>query len=138
MATRKITILVVLASLSPVRAGPSDDVDQPTLSARDLKKYFEPYVPAVKECYVVNANGHDVDGTLRLELVIRPGGDVIRFGFVAPGVAGAWLRRLDGCLRRLSDTWHFPVRRSYTTAVMPFLFERTFAPGAGPKPQGGL
>jgi hypothetical protein len=112
--------------------GSGDDSDQQTISAKDLKKYFEPYIPAVRDCYVANAHEREADGNLRLELIIHRDGTVFRFGFAARGVTGAWLRKLDGCLRELSETWHFPVRRGFTTAVMPFYFQRTLAPGAGP------
>jgi len=98
--------------------------DELTISAKDLKKAFAPYVPAVRDCYAAHAHAPRADGTLRLELVIQRDGTVYKFGFDAPGVTGPARRDLGDCLRPLSETWHFPVRRGYTTAIIPFLFAR--------------
>jgi len=103
-----------------------------TLSAVDVATYFAPNVPAVRGCYLTHARGKAMDGTLRLELIIHPNGLVFRFGFAAPGVVAPALRKLETCLRDLVPSWHFPERKGYTTAVLPFLFQRTQAPGAGP------
>ncbi len=109
------------------------DPDQPSLDAKDLKKYFAPYVAGVKDCYAASSRDRTATGVLRLELVIRPDGTVNRFSFRAPGIIGGQLRLLDSCLRPKSETWHFPVRRGFTTAIIPFQFQLTSAPGAGPK-----
>lgn len=120
------------APIAAAQAQGGGDPDQPTLNASDLKKYFAPYIVGVKDCYVASSRGRTATNLLRLEIVIRPDGTVSRFAFKAPGVIGTSLRVLDGCLRSLSETWHFPVRRGFTTAVLPFQFQRTYAPGAGP------
>ncbi len=117
----KSLAFVALAALSGLAAADPDE-DQPTISAPALTKAFQPYVPAVRDCYA--AHGRRAGGTLRLELVIQRDGTVYRFGFDAPGVTGAAYRDLDACLRPLSEIWHFPVRRGYTTAVLPFMFTR--------------
>jgi hypothetical protein len=96
------------------------DPNQDTINAKDLQNYFAPYVPAVRDCYVVNSTGRG--GTLRLDLVIHPEGHVFRFAFTATGVAGVKLGKLDVCLRRLSKDWHFPYRKKFTSAVLPFTF----------------
>lgn len=114
-----------------VAAG-EDPRPAPTLSAKEVATYFEPYLPEVRGCYLANARSKTADGTLRLELIIHPDGKVFRFGFVAAGVVKPWLPRLDACLRKLPPAWSFPARRGYTSAVLPFLFQRTRAPGAGP------
>lgn len=112
--------------------GPERPGDDRSLTAAEVTRSFEPYAAAVRTCYLDHGRSKTADGTLRIELLIHPGGKVFRFGFVARGVTNPWLQRLDGCLRPLSMTWAFPVRRGFTTAVMPFLFQRTRAPGAGP------
>jgi hypothetical protein len=103
-----------------------------TLSARDLQRYFAPYVPQVRDCYLTCARGPAVDGALRLELIVHPSGSIFKFGFAAPGIDPASRTRLDDCLRKLVPGWHLPVRSRFTTAVVPFLFHKTAAPGAGP------
>lgn len=109
-----------------------DDVDTPTLTAKEVARYFEPYAPAVRRCYIDHARSKSAEGTLRLELIIHSNGSIFKFGYAAPGVVKPHLERLDRCLRKLPPTWRFPVRRGFTSAVIPFLFVRTNAPGAGP------
>ena len=123
-----LAALVLAAAALVARA----DEPGPTLTAKELQTYFAPYVPDVRSCYVAYGRGPAVAGTLRLELIIHPSGDVFKFGFAAPGVEPAWRDRLGICLRKLVPRWHFPVRSRFTTAVLPFLFQRVFAPGAGP------
>ena len=110
-----------------------DQPDKPSLTAKELETYFEPYVPEVKKCWLTHAKGPDVKGELRLELVIHNHGHVRRFAFMAPGVVGKPLAKLDACLRKLSKKWSFPQRGGFTTAVIPFYYQRTNAPGAGPE-----
>jgi hypothetical protein len=132
MRRRWSACVVIAASLAaPVARARREDPDA-SLSAKDVATSFAPYVPAVRTCYLTHARGKAVDGTLRLELIIHPNGLIFRFGFAAPGVVGPPLGKLDTCLRGLAPSWRFPERRGYTTAVLPFLFQRTNAPGAGP------
>ena len=106
--------------------------DPETLTARDLQHYVAPYIPDVRSCYVSYGRGEAADGVLRLQLTIDPGGKISKLGFVSPGVDPPWRARLGSCLRQRVSSWHFPVRSRSTAAVMPFLFHRTEAPGAGP------
>jgi hypothetical protein len=108
----------------------ADDPD--TLSAKEIQYYFAPYLPEVRSCYVSYGHGRVAEGVLRLELIIRPGGSVSTLRVAAPGVDPPWLTRLGGCLRHRVRDWHFPVRDGFTTAVMPFLFHKAAAQGAGP------
>lgn len=103
-----------------------------TLDAKDIQHYFAPYLPEVRSCYATYGRGKAAGGVLRLELIIQPGGNILKLGLAAPGVDPPWLGRLDGCLRQRVSEWHFPVRSRFTTVVMPFLFHRADAPGAGP------
>jgi hypothetical protein len=117
-------IAVCAISLSSAAERGGGDPFKPDLDARDVQTYFGPYVASVRDCYAAHATSREADGTLRLELTIRPDGNLARFGFTAPGVSGGPLRRLDGCLRDLSQAWHFPVRRGFTQAVIPLWFQR--------------
>jgi hypothetical protein len=125
---RWLLVWLVLGAYSLAHA----DDPAPTLSARDVQGYFAPYVADVRSCFIAHGRGKAVEGTLRLELIIHPGGSIFKFGFAAPGVDPPWLGKLDDCLRKLVPGWHFPVRSRFTTAVVPFLFHKAAAPGAGP------
>lgn len=106
--------------------------DPDTLNAKEIEYYFAPYLPEVRSCYVSYGHGQAAAGALRLELVIQPGGSVSKLSVTAPGVDPSWRARLAGCLRQRVRGWHFPARGGVTTAMMPFLFHRADAPGAGP------
>lgn len=132
---RRLLAWIVIAAgqlVAPRAAAGRPDDPTATLSAQEVAHNFEPYVPGVRDCYLTHARGKDVDGTLRLELIIHPSGTIFRFGFTAPGVTGPRLGKLDACLRTLVPSWHLPARKGFTSAVLPFLFQRTSAPGAGP------
>ncbi len=124
--------LVTAAMFATTVAGARGDDPSATLTSAEVQTSFAPYLPEVRACYLANARGTGVTGVLRLELIIHPNGSVYRFGFAAPGVRGRSLARLDGCLRALATSWHLPERKGFTSAVVPYLFQRTSAPGAGP------
>lgn len=134
VVTRALVAITLVAgtAFGGIEKLPHDDkIDADSLTAKELHKYFEPYLVGIRDCYAANAKTGD--GTLRLELIIHRDGTVFKFGFTAPGVPSKAIQELDHCLRPLSETWHFPVRRGFTSAVVPFLFVHTHAPGAGPK-----
>ncbi len=124
-------VLVALV-VAPRAAADPDNLDKRSLTAKEVARYFEPYAPAVKSCYVAHARNPQATGLLRLELVIHHHGSIFRFGFTAPGVDKRNLAKLDACLRPLAATWRFPVRDGFTSAVLPFIYLKTNTPGAGP------
>lgn len=126
-----VIALVALGLAARASASP-DNLDKRSMTAKEVQRYFEPYAPAVRGCYIANAKNPEATGVLRLELVIHHHGSVFRFGFAAPGVNKRNLAKLDPCLRKLAATWRFPVRDGFTSAVLPFIFLKTNAPGAGP------
>lgn len=133
-AMRRLVVMSLMLELAlPCSAyGAPDNLDSHTLSAKEVAAYFAPYVADVRGCYLSNAKSKGATGDLRLELVIHHNGSIFRFGFASPGVISPWRPRLDACLRRLSKTWKFPLRKGFTSAVLPFVFLKTNAPGAGP------
>lgn len=131
-----VTTLVVLVALATtVRADePRDNPEAESLTAKELRKYIAPYVPGIRDCYLAKAKLGP--GTLRLELIIHRDGSVVRFGFTASKASATARQQLDRCLRPLSETWHFPVRRGFTTAVIPFHFVQAHGQGATPQREG--
>ncbi len=130
---RALAIIAVIWFVTiPRAAGDPGDIDAPTLSAKEVARYFAPYADGVRTCYLAHARNLEATGLLRLELLIHHHGAVFRFGFTAPGVSKPNMKKLDACLRKLSATWRFPLRTGFTSAVLPFVFQRANVPGAGP------
>jgi hypothetical protein len=101
-----------------------------TLTASEVLERFETYVVGVRDCYVRHgAPQRTAEGTLQVEMIIKPSGELLRVTVTAPGIVGD---RLGACVRQQSNEWRFPVREGYTTAVVPFNFVMTHAPGADP------
>ena len=129
---RALLLLSLFAATARADEPPRDNTEEASgLTAKELRKYIQPYMPGIRDCYVAKAKSGD--GSLRLELIIHRDGSVFKFAFTAPNVSAGTRQQLDRCLRPLSETWHFPVRRGFTSAVIPFLFVKTRAPGAGPQ-----
>lgn len=109
------------------------DVDRKTLSAEEVERYVAPYFPAVRTCFLTHAKAaRKATGELRIELVIHRDGSVFQSTVGTPGVVGAARKRLEACVRKQVTAWRFPVRKRFTTALVPYHFHKTTAPGAGP------
>jgi hypothetical protein len=116
-------------------ADEGDPLDRKTLTAAEIDRYVGEYVPAIKACYLTHRKkAKAATGALRLELIIHRDGTVFKLAIAANGIVGAPLRRLESCVRKEVERWHFPVRRGFTSTVIPFFFLRTESPGAGPIP----
>ncbi|HEU0036835.1 MAG TPA: AgmX/PglI C-terminal domain-containing protein [Kofleriaceae bacterium] len=135
---KRLCLIAVLACPAVASASPGirpDNLEQPTLSATDVSTYAASYQTAIRACYDTHARGvRGATGELTLRLTIHSNGSPYRLAIRAPGVTGKALSRLDSCILAQVATWHFPVRRGFTDAVLPYLFLRTAAPGAGPLP----
>jgi hypothetical protein len=110
------------------------DAPAETLSARDIQTALAPYAADVRTCYATHVpdTAGAGSGALRLELTVEPAGRIARLKVSAPGVAEPAVGNLDRCLRRRVAAWRLPARAGFTTAIVPFLFHRAAAPGAGP------
>ena len=141
MRNLAITLALALASTAPLastaRAEPRpsparapDERGRAMLSAGEVMRDFAFWQPEVRACYLAHAaKQRTATGRLSLELVIRPAGSVLTLAVTAPGVKGAALER---CIEASAKDWHFAYAPGHTTAVIPLLFLRTRAPGAGP------
>ncbi len=109
------------------------DVDRKTLAAEEVERYVAPYFPAIRTCYLTHAKAaRKATGELRIELVIHRNGSIFQSTVATPGVVGAARKRLEACVRKEVTAWRFPVRKRFTTALVPYHFHKTTAPGAGP------
>jgi hypothetical protein len=130
---RTITIaiisIIVLAATSARNALADDGDEAMTLTAAEVGRYMLPYYPEVRGCILQVTDGGRID----LNLTIHRDGSVFQLAIATRGVSQRSARRLDRCLRRLASTWHFPVRRGFTNAVVPYDLVRVRGPGLGPQ-----
>jgi hypothetical protein len=135
-----LTTTILLAAAATAHAGESsprltaDRKEPRTLSADELGTYAATYYPAVRACYITNGRPpRGATGELSVQLVVHRDGYVRDVAVTAPGVRGRLLRKLQDCIRSEALSWHFPVRRAFTTAILPYYFLALDVPGAGPQ-----
>lgn len=103
------------------------------LAARDVAALVNPHGAALERCYLDEAGTPSRASRLDLTLAIARDGHLLSVKAAAPGLAGKAARRVAGCVRSALDDVQFPARRHDTTAVVPYVFQRTTAPEAGPQ-----
>jgi hypothetical protein len=104
------------------------------LSAQELQRYAAVYYAPIRACYLQHGRvAKGSTGELALELVVHRDGYVHEAKIVAPGVKGKQLKKLDACIQEQILEWHFPIRRDFTTAVLPYYFMYVDIPQAGPQ-----
>jgi hypothetical protein len=140
MRTLLVTLLLANASIALAEEPASSRVknlqtDERWLTAAEIERYAAPYLPEIKQCYLAHARpARTATGNLALRLVVFRNGTVIESTVDAPGVTGKRLRELDHCVRAKVATWHFPMRKYSTTAILPYYFLKLDLPGTGPQP----
>jgi hypothetical protein len=102
---------------------------EPFLSNGDIKSTIAPYSQELESCYL-DHGGHG--GKLEVTVVISRDGHLTSLKADAQGVSPKATHKIESCLKEIGETVQFPERRSETTAVLPWLFQKTSAPGAGP------
>jgi hypothetical protein len=106
---------------------------EPFLAVGDITALVTPHAPEIQRCYLRGIGASRRPGHLDLTFVIARDGNVLSVKAAAPGVPAKAVRRIGTCIRKAVDGLQFPARPNDTTAVVPYLFQRTVAPNAGPQ-----
>ncbi len=136
---RTFALVPILVMSAPSWAGENQppqhsSADERGLTKDQVERYAAPYFPEVRACYATyGRTARNATGDLSLRLVVNRGGGIHEFTIDAPGVTGANLRELTRCVRKTVETWRFPVRRDFTTVVLPYYFMYLHLPGTGPQ-----
>ncbi len=115
--------------LTGVRAARKDAL----LEASEIAAEVRPYAPDIERCYLDRLGDIHRAGRLDLTFVIGRDGYVVSVDAAAPGLPARTVRQMSICIREAVDAIHFPARRADTTAVVPYYFQHTNAPGGGPQ-----
>jgi len=128
MRISQLSIALLLAATSTASA----DRKERTLEPVEVEAHVKPYFSEIEKCYVGAAGDIRGAGKLELDLVIHRDGSVFSLKVATPGLAMAQAHRIENCVRGAVENAKFPVRRDFTTAIVPYFFQHTMAPNAGP------
>jgi hypothetical protein len=121
-----------VAAAPPVGHGAGARPKQPFLDAHEVTALVTPHALAIERCYLGEIGALARTTRLDLTLVIARDGHVLSAGTAATGLPVRVARKVSGCVRELLDGVQFPARRNDTTAVVPYVFQKTDAPSTGP------
>ena len=124
-----VIVLLTAAAWSTEKQPPRGDESERSLTAEQLQHYTGPYYPEIRACYLQHAPP-SATGELRLMFTVGRDGYVMELHIAAPGVTGKHLDALTTCIAENVRTWHFPSRRDFTKAELPYLFRPLHQPGA--------
>jgi hypothetical protein len=102
------------------------------LTAGEITTHVAPHASEIERCYLDHLGDARRGGHLDLTLVITRDGGVLSLKAAASGLPVKTARKVEACIREIVETVQFPTRRNDTTAVVPYVFQKTDAPGAGP------
>jgi hypothetical protein len=124
--------LIARAALAEPSGDPFEGKLRPVLpgwmmSAEEVTRYALPYLHQVAACYKRNATERHATGELYVYVVISREGYVVYHETTAPGLGPVSFVKLDRCLARELATWHFPMRKGFTNAWLPYFFLQTRA-----------
>jgi hypothetical protein len=100
-----------------------------TLSQADIDARVQPVASEIGKCYLgATSNG----GKLMVQLEIDRRGTLDAVSVSTPSLPAKVSRQVEACVRGVVSSLEFPARRTSTTAVLPYVFQKTDAPNAGP------
>jgi hypothetical protein len=106
---------------------------EPFLTAGEITVHVAPHAPEIERCYLDRLGDSRHGGHLDLTLVVARDGSVLSLRAAASGLPAKTAKKVEACIRDIVETVQFPARRNDTTAVVPYVFQKTDAPNAGPQ-----
>jgi hypothetical protein len=103
------------------------------LTTGDVTDIVAPRAADIERCYVDALGAARRGGRLDVMLTIARDGAVRSVDTAAPGMPVVAAHQMHTCIRTAVESLQFPVRRNDTTAIVPYYFQRTDAPDAGPQ-----
>ena len=103
------------------------------LEASDVTAQVAPRAAELERCYLTHITDARDAGHLDVLFEIGRDGRVRSIATAAGSLSPAATRRVTSCIQAIARTVQFPVRRNDTTVVLPYYFQKTAAPNAGPQ-----
>lgn len=134
---RPSTAPLLIAALATTAVVASRDAHADA-TARDLgpgevRAQLKSVDAAIGACYTGTVRDRAGAGKLELVLSIHRKGLVDHIDVRAPGLPAKLVTKIDACVRGALTGVTFPARRTGTTAVVPYFWQKTAALDAGPQ-----
>lgn len=117
-----------LPELAKPKIAPSRSLD-----AADVAAQMRFYDTDINTCYAGVADDVRGTGQLEIKLSIHRTGQVDAIDISTVGMPARAAKKLSTCVRSVVEGTAFPARKAPTTAVVPYKWQRTLAPNAGPQ-----
>ena len=123
-----LSLLAVLLTSSVALADTKAD-----LGPNDVREHLKGADAAIASCYLGTVGERAGAGKLDITLTIHRKGIVDHIDVNAPGLPAKLVTKIDACVRTALEGVTFPTRRLGTKAVVPYFWQKTAAPDAGPQ-----
>lgn len=121
--TIAFALLAAFASVALADAKPV------SLTAADVKDRLAVVSTDVEQCYL----DAKATGKVELTLSIDKRGELYDVAVATPGLSSKRAKKVSACIEKAVTGLAFAEARTSTTATVPYYFQRTVAPGAGPQ-----
>ena len=129
MRLTPILAILFVSSIAAANTGPGTDLGPSDVRAHLAVTDAD---AAIAQCYVQTV-GEGVGGRLDVTLTIHRKGIIDSITVRAPNIAAKLVTKIDACVRSALAGVTFPARKLGTTAVIPYVWQKTVAAGAGPQ-----
>ncbi len=125
----RLALAIIAALVTSAAADPKPRA----LTPGDVTAQLAPFADRIEHCYLDRTTEIRGAGQLELVLTVTRHGSVEAIDVRTPGLAAKLAKQIDGCIRETIESVAFPARKTFTTAAVPYFFQRTAAPNAGPQ-----
>ncbi|HEU0031056.1 MAG TPA: hypothetical protein VFQ53_10525 [Kofleriaceae bacterium] len=117
-----------------VKAATVDKVARPaSLEPSEIRSQLAQWNTDIGRCYLDAAGELKSTGKLEIMLTIHRTGMLDAIDISTPSLSAKQTHKVAACVKELLSTVQFPSRRNSTTAIVPYEWQRTAAPNAGPQ-----
>lgn len=109
------------------------ETENRALQASEIQHHMKQVNHEIGRCYLDASGDIRGAGQLEIKLAIHRTGLLDSVEVSTPKLPQAVAKKVDSCVRALVSDLTFPVRRVPTTAIIPYFYQRTAAPGSGPQ-----
>ncbi len=103
------------------------------LTASEVKEQLAQFTTGINRCYLDAAGELKSTGRLEIMLTIHRTGILDAIDVSTPGLGAKPTHKVAACVKDMLGHLQFPARRLSTSAILPFEYERTVTPDAGPQ-----